>query len=375
MQGITIIGAGFAALAAIRSLRRRGVQLPITVIAPRDELHYLPSSIWLAPGLRRAAQLRIPLATFFRRHQVQYIQASVTGLRESGRVVQTDQGEYANSQLLIASGGRFLRSLPGIEHAYIPCAGLESAEAIASRLQSMKGGTIAVGFSTNPAEQGAMRGGPMFEYLFIIDSWLRQQGRRDQFQLLFFSPSPRPGARLGEQAVDGLLAEMKRRDIATHLGHPLVRFEANKVVTPAGSLHADLILFMPGITGPAWLADSGLPLSPGGMIEADAYCQVPGHPGVWVAGDAGSFPGPAWLPKQAHQADLQAQAAAANIAAELAGQTARQPFKAELVCIVDTLGAGMLVYRSERRNIVLPALWPLHWLKRGFEWFYLRPLR
>lgn len=375
MQGITIIGAGFAALTAIRSLRRRGVQQPITVIAPRDALHYLPSSIWLAPGLRRAAQLSIPLGGFFRRHQVQFVQASVTGLRDGGRVVQTDHGEFANSQLLIASGGRFLRSLPGIEHAYIPCAGLDSAEAIASRLQAMTGGTIAVGFASNPAEQGAMRGGPMFEYLFIIDSWLRRQGRRDQFQLLFFSPSPRPGARLGEQAVDGLLAEMKRRDIATHLGHPLVRFEADKVVTPAGSLHADLILFMPGITGPAWLADSGLPLSPGGMVAADAYCQVTGRPGVWVAGDAGSFPGPDWLPKQAHQADLQAQAAAANMTAALAGQPPRQRFKAELVCIVDTLDAGMLVYRSERRHIVLPALWPLHWLKRGFEWFYLRPLR
>ena len=34
---------------------------------------------------------------------------------------------------------------------------------------------------------------------------------------------------------------------------------------------------------------------------------------VWVVGDAGSFPGPEWMPNQAHQADLQAKAAAANV--------------------------------------------------------------
>ena len=212
----------------------------------------------------------------------------------------TDTGEHRNDHLVIATGARFLRKLPGIENALIPCEGIATAEEITERLKEMRSGTIAVRFATNPDEQGAMRGGPMFEYLFIIDSLLRREGRRDKFKLILFNLAARPGARLGHEAVDGLLAEMRKRGIRTHLGHELLRFETNKVVTEAGEFAADLILFMPGLTGPAWLANAGLPLSPGGMIVADAWCRVQDRPDVWVVGDGGRYPGPDWLAKQAH---------------------------------------------------------------------------
>lgn len=354
MAHITVLGSGFGALTTIRELRRQGVEDEITVISPRDELHYLPSSIWLPAGLRKGSALKIPLDNFFARHRVRHVKTSVTGLAEGGRKVLTDAGEFSNDQLVIATGGRFIRKLPGIEHALVPCEGIAVGEEIARRLEGLSGGTIAVGFAANPNEQSAVRGGPMFEFLFIIDTLLRRQRRRDRFKLVFFSPAARPGQRLGDKAVDGLLAEMARRGIETRLGHKMVRFEADRVVTEGGEFPADLILFMPGLTGPAWLSAADLPLSPGGMIEADETCRVPGRPGVWVVGDSGSFKGPDWMPKQAHQADLQAKAAAANIAAVLKGRPPQTDFKPELVCIVDTLDSGILVYRSKTRGFVTP---------------------
>ena len=45
----------------------------------------------------------------------------------------------------------------------------------------MQGGTIACGFAGNPNEPSAVRGGPMFEFLFGIDEQLRREGRRDKF--------------------------------------------------------------------------------------------------------------------------------------------------------------------------------------------------
>jgi sulfide:quinone oxidoreductase len=94
-----------------------------------------------------------------------------------------------------------------------------------------------------------------------------------------------------------------------------------------------------------------------------------------VAGDSGSFPGPDWLPKQAHMADLQAETAVANLLDELAGKEPSRTFKTELICIVDTRTSGMLVRRTEKRNTVLPATPVFHWAKRGFEWWYLRQYR
>jgi sulfide:quinone oxidoreductase len=152
-------------------------------------------------------------------------------------------------------------------------------------------------------------------------------------------------------------------------------FEANKVITEGGEFSADLILFMPGMTGNLWFDNSDLPRSEGGLVKADAHCRVSGFNHVYVVGDSGSFPGPEWMPKQAHMADLQAKAAAANLLAELAGGEATATFKVELMCIVDSLDRGMFVARTLQRSVVLPPLRIAHWAKRLFEWWFLRQLR
>ena len=368
---IVVLGTGFGALSTVRAVRAGGCTDPITMIGPRAELHYLPGTIWIPSGLRTRADLVVPLGNFFQRMNVQHHQASVTGLSDDGRVVHTTAGDVANHALVIASGARFIRKLPGIEHAIVPCEGIDAAERVRDRLRAMDGGTIAIGFGANPHEPSAVRGGPMFEFLFGIERQLRREGRREQFKLVFFNPSPKPGIRLGEKTVAQLLARMQRQGIETHLGHKMLRFEADKVVTEGGEFAADLILFMPGLTGPAWLDQSTLPRSPGGMVAADAQCRVAGFERVYVVGDSGSFPGPDWMPKQAHMADLQAGAAARNLLAELAGRPGAHGFKVELVCIIDAIDEGTLVFRNERRQIVLPPTRLMHWAKRGFERRYL----
>ena len=375
MKKVTVIGSGFAGLTAVRQLRKLDSTLEITLVSPNPVLQYYPSLIWVPAGLRKREDILVPLDKFFRKMRVHYHQASATGLREGGRILETDNGEIANDGLIIASGGRFIKKLPGIEHAIIPCEGIDAAEQIRDRLKSMQGGTIAVGFAGNPREPSAMRGGPMFEFLFGIDRQLRDEGRRENFRIVFFSPAPQPGNRLGPRAVSGLLDEMKKRGIETHLGHKMKGMEANKVMTEGGEFEADLILFMPGMTGNTWFDNTELPRSEGGLVKADRNCRAEGMERVYVAGDSGSFPGPDWMPKQAHMADLQAEAAAKNLVAEFKGQPADATFKVELVCIVDSNDRGMLVSRNEKRSLVLPNMKAFHWMKRGFEWWYLRQYR
>ncbi len=372
---ITILGAGFGALATVRELRRRDAGAQITVVSPRPELHYLPSIIWIPSGLRRREDLIVPLGPFFERMGVRHVAAEVTGLTDDGRSVHTTAGDIDNDALVIATGGRFLKKLPGIENAITPCEGIAAAELIRDRLAAMQGGTIAIGFAANPQEPQAVRGGPMFEFLFGIDTQLRREGRRERFQLVFFNPSQEPGARLGAKTVQGLLAEMARRGIATHLGHKMLRFEPGKVVTEGGEIAADLILFMPGMTGNAWFDATTLPRSPGGLLRADAQCRIEGWRHCYVVGDSGSFPGPEWAPKQAHMADMQAATAAENLVAELAGRPPTATFKHELVCIVDSLDAGMLVRRTESGSMALPPLGLMHTAKSAFESLYLRRYR
>ncbi len=376
MSRITVIGAGFGALTAVQKLRKLDAGLQIDVVAPRPEFVYLPGMIWIPTGLRSGADLTLSLNSFFARQRVNFHAGRVTGVENGGRTVVTDKGKIENDGLIISSGGRFIKKLPGIEHAITPCEGIPAAEKIRDRLASMEdGGTIAFGFSSNPKEPSAMRGGPMFEFLFGIDRWLRKQGRRDRFELVFFTPAEKPGQRLGEKAVKGILSTMAKRDVKTYLGHKIKGFEADRVITEGAEFRADLIIFMPGMTGNKWFAESGLPLSEGGMLKANRYCQVEGQEKVYVAGDSGSYPGPGWMPKQAHMADLQAEAAAANLVGELKGDQPSATFKAELVCIIDSYDTGMMVYRTDKRNLVTPAFSGFHWAKRLFEWHYLREYR
>jgi len=374
-MNITILGTGFAALTAIKQTRKKAPNAKITVIAPQAKMIYLPSLIWIPAGLKKGSDLEIDLHNFFSKQDVTFVGATVQNVTDGGRTVETDKGSFKNDGLIIATGGRFIKKLPGIEHAITPCEGIPAAEKIKEKLDTMTEGTIAIGFSGNPKEPSAMRGGPMFEFLFGIDTLLRRQGRRDKFKLVFFNPMEKPGKRLGDKVPDAICKMIDKKGIETHLGHKIKGFEPNKVITEGGEIEADLILFMPGMTGPTWLDNSDLVRSEGGMIKANQFCQVEGLKATYVAGDSGSYPGPDWQAKQAHMADLQAEAAANNLVNELNGGTEFETFKHELICIIDTLSHGILIKRTEEKTILLPPCRLLHFGKRIFEKLYLRKYR
>lgn len=371
-MNVTILGTGFAALTAIKKIRKASPKAIITVISPSKELVYLPSIIWIPANIRKAEELKINLTSFFNKHKVKYIKASVRDIINNGRIVQTDSGEYENDGLIIATGGSFIKKLPGIEHTITPCEGILAAEKIKTKLELLSGGTIAIGFGGNVQEPSAMRGGPMFEFLFGIDTLLRRQNRRDKFNLVFFNPALQPGKRLGDKVPDFILKMMAEKDIKTHLGHKMVAFESDKVITEGGEIPADMILFMPGMTGPKWSKNSTIAKSEGGLIKANSFCQVDGMEKTYVVGDSGSYPGPDWQPKQAHMADLQAAAASHNLLLELQGKADFKTFKFELICIIDTLSHGVLIKRTEKGTTLLPASRLMHYAKRFFERLYLR---
>jgi sulfide:quinone oxidoreductase len=375
MKKITIIGAGFAGLTAVRTIRKKDKKVEITLISPKAELVYMPSLIWIPSGLASKKDIIVPLDNFFKRMNVVHIASEVTGLENQGRDVITPIGTYKNDVLIIASGGRFIKKLPGIENAITPCEGLSAVEKIRDKIKAMDGGNIAIGFAGNPKEPSAMRGGPMFEFLFGLDTQLRKEGRRDKFNLTFFTPATKPGARLGKKAVSGLLSEMKKRNITTRLGFKMKEFTTDKIITTGEEFDADLILFMPGMTGNTWFDNTNLTRSEGGLLKANKFCEVVDTNKVFVAGDSGSFPGPDWMPKQAHMADLQAEAAAKNALDNLDEKKSSHTFKIELMCIVDSNNKGIYVSRTLKGGLMLPNCRLMHVAKKVFGWWYLRQYR
>ncbi len=122
MTDIVIIGSGFSACTAVRMLRGSGYRDSITLIAPRADLFYYPSLIWVASGGRKEPDLRINLDNFFRKHNIKHLAASVAELDCRNKTLRTEQGETITySYLLIASGGWYIQKLPGLEHTHNLC--------------------------------------------------------------------------------------------------------------------------------------------------------------------------------------------------------------------------------------------------------------
>jgi sulfide:quinone oxidoreductase len=140
--------------------------------------------IWVPSNKVDESQLRIPLDNFFSRKNIQFIEGEVTGLYDEGRSVLVGEKIIKNDALIIASGGRFIKKLPGIENSITPCEGLPGLVKVRDQLKQMKGGKIAIGFSGNPNEPSAMRGGPMFEFLFGLDTQLRKENEETSLKLL-----------------------------------------------------------------------------------------------------------------------------------------------------------------------------------------------
>jgi sulfide:quinone oxidoreductase len=90
---IVILGAGFAALTAARELRQRAPAANISLVSPSAEFVYLPSLIWIPPGIRKGSDLIIPLDRFLKKYRIVHVIGSVTGLKNGGRTVLTDCGE------------------------------------------------------------------------------------------------------------------------------------------------------------------------------------------------------------------------------------------------------------------------------------------
>jgi hypothetical protein len=212
---ITVIGGGFAALTAARCLRQHDSAAKITLLAPQPALTYLPSLIWLPSGKRKPEDLVVPLEKFFREQRIASSPARQPGSARTAGKWRPAPAPVANDGLVIACGGRFIKKLPGIEHAILPCEGIAPVERLREKVAALQSGTIALGFAGNPNEPVAMRGGPVFEFALRprYPAAPRRAPRQDPAGVLQpHAQARQPPRRKGRAAPDGGDAAARHRD-------------------------------------------------------------------------------------------------------------------------------------------------------------------
>jgi sulfide:quinone oxidoreductase len=368
-----VLGGGFAGLEAAIQLQQAGLE--VTLVSSRSFLYIYPTSIWVATGETAPEDVRLDLEDVAHRHGFTFLQGAVESISGARRSATVNAREIAADHLVVAFGGEKLKP-KGVEHTFGLGGEPEAVERLRGALDELVArgeGRIAMGFGGNPKDPSAVRGGPMFELVFNVETMLRRRGVRDRFALTFFAPMARPGERMGKNAFEALESMLRRQGIAMRLGKKITGFERGAVLFEDGSrLDSDLVAFLAAGEGHPVARASDLPKNEAGFIRADEGCAVPGFPGVWAIGDAAALQGPDWRAKQGHLAEVMARVAAFNIAAQEAGRSEWKSYLPEvgITCLLDMGGGAVYVHRDERTERMIPLPVVGHWMKKGWGAYY-----
>ncbi len=369
---VLVLGGGFAGLEACIFLRKAGFET--TMISNRDYFYIYPTSIWIPTGEAEFEDICVPLEDLSRVHGFELIIDEVKEIKSSeGKVIcENESYEYENLVVAIGSGKV---SHEGSENFLSICGEPEDAIKIKERLDELikKGsGKIAMGFGGNPKDPSNVRGGPAFEVLFNVHNKLKKLGIRENYELTFFAPMEKPGARLGEKALKMMDIFFKRLDINKHFGKKIKRFETDGVVFEDDSkLESDFTMFIPAGNGHEVFKNSDLPLNEAGLIKVNDYCEVLDKENVYAVGDSVALEGPDWRAKQGHIAEVMARNVAYNIEQKLKGSSEKKGYKEHLniLCVMDSGDGAAFVYRDNKGGKMIPLPIIGHWIKKGWGWY------
>jgi len=374
MSKVLVLGGGFAGVEAAIYLKKQ--ELDVTLVSDRDYFYIYPTSIWIPTGEVTREDVSVPLDKLAMKHGFQLIVDPVTQLDASQKRVTLESGRVLDdyAYIVVALGQDKIQH-KGMEHTLSICGKPEEATALYEKLDKLilkDSGKIAMGFGGNPKDSSAVRGGPAFEVLFNVDTYLKKRGVRDNFELTFFAPMEKPGQKMGDKALVMMDKMFKMTNIHKKVGSKITAFVEDGIEFEDGTkVESDLTMFISAGKGHSITSDSGLPLSEAGFVVTNEYNEIEGFEGIYAIGDSASLMGPQWRAKQGHVAEVMAKNVAYNINAKIEGIDSKESYIEHLniLCVMDTGNGAAFVYRSNTSAKMIPLPIIGHWMKKGWGWY------
>jgi sulfide:quinone oxidoreductase len=380
---VLVLGGGFGALESAIYLRKYGFD--VTIITNRDYMYIYPISIWIPTGEYSFDDCIIKWEDLAKVHgfEVKYETVEKIDIQNKKIYCKGNKENCDFDYLVIAIGASKMKH-KGSENFLSICGAPEESLKIKDRLDELiaKGsGKLAFGFGGNPKDPSNVRGGPAFEVMFNVHNRLKKLGIRDKFEITFFAPMPKPGARMGEKALKAMDKWFDMLNIKSIKGKKIKEFVKDGVIFEDDSkLESDLTMFIPAGNGPELFKDTGLPLNEAGFIRINEYCEVQHNfddtssdkfP-IFAVGDSAAIDGPDWRAKQGHLAEVMAKATAFNIYAMEKGLEERKEYISHIniLCLMDSGNGGAFVYRDNKKAKMIPLPIIGHWMKKGWGWYF-----
>jgi NADH:ubiquinone reductase (H+-translocating) len=328
MPHIVIIGGGFGGLSAAKRLRRENVQ--VTLLDRKNHHVFQPLLYQVATATLSPGDIAAPIRWILRRvRNARVLMGEARRIDVNARRVElADGGALDYDYLIVASGSRHAYFGHGEWETDAP--GLKTLEdAIAIRRR------ILVAFEraereTDPARQRELLtfvlvgGGPTGVELAGTLAEIARQTLRDEFRsidtsrarivLIEGGPSilatfPEPLRLAAKRSLEKLGVEVREHTVVTSV-------DAHGVTCANGErLDAGTVVWAAGVAASPLAATLGVPTDRAGRVIVEPDLSIPGHPEVFVVGDAATFlhEGGKPLPGVAQTAMQGATHAAGNI--------------------------------------------------------------
>jgi NADH dehydrogenase len=383
---LVVVGAGFGGLELISSLK--GAGLDITLIDRRNHHLFQPLLYQVATTSLATSEIAWPVRQLLRRRKdVTTLLGTVTGIdREGRRVLLADGDAVPYDTLVIATGAR---------HAYF---GHDEWEPFAPGLKTIEDATrirrrILLAFEQAEREQDAARRAALLTFVVIgagptgvelagtiadlaRDTLTGEFRRIDpgEARVVLVEAGPRVLANFRDSLSDYAKRALERLGVEVMLGKPVTSVDGEGVEIDGERLPARTVIWAAGVAAsPAaeWL---GAPADRAGRAIVAPDLTAPGHPEIFVIGDAAHVERPdgGLVPGVAPAAKQQGKYVAAAIRARLAGKPVPRPFRYRSAGDLATIGKRAAVV--DFGWITLRG-WPAWWLWGLAHIYFLIGLR
>ncbi|MBZ4203106.1 MAG: NAD(P)/FAD-dependent oxidoreductase [Methylovulum sp.] len=400
MAKIVIVGAGIGGIPMafeMKELARK--EDDVVVIADTPTFHFVPSNPWVGVNWRTPEDIKVPLAPVFKKKKITFIQQKVARFQPEQNQLELDDGSTVSYDYLIIATG------PKLAFDEIPGLGPEGfTESICHVDHAGPAGERWTHFVADPgpiivgAVQGASCFGPAYEYMFTVETDLRQRKIRDRVNMTYVTSEPYVG-HLGLDGVGdtkGMLeSEMRNKHIDWICNAKVDKIEAGIMyvtevddrgeVKKQHELPFKHSMMLPAFKGVDALFGIEKLTNPRGFVLVDEHQRNPSFKNIYSVGVCIAIapqkptPVPTGIPKTGYMIESMVTATAHNIRAELDGQEPSYKGTWNALCLADFGDSGIAFLAMPQippRNVQWAARgkW-VHWAKIGYEKYFMRKVR
>ncbi|MCI4337210.1 MAG: FAD-dependent oxidoreductase [Thermoplasmata archaeon] len=354
---VVVLGAGYAGLRFAQEVRRRTHgRLPV-VLVDRHPVHVLRTELYevgrLARGSADPRRFLIPLDRLLGRPGVEVRTGDVTHIDLSGRTVQVNDARLDWGSLAICLGSvPAYYGVPGAAEFAHSVYRLSSALQLGRALRELEHESRSFAAGRRPTVVvvgGGSTGTEVAAEIATVD-WTRLAGRGARPPAVTLVTGSVP---LLAGLPDSLIAHARTLLGKAHVelveGTNAAQVAAQSIrLTDGRTLSFDLCVWAAGVQAPEPVRTMAVRHGRSGRITVDPTLEIPGHPGVFVVGDACEVADPdtgVIAPATAQAAVAEAALAAANLVARRRGRPL-EPFRYRergVVVSVGTLAASATI--------------------------------